>query len=197
MKKLSIFLLATVAVALLSFRAVHVDNFTADASASKLTWKGYKVTGEHAGTIALKNGSLQIDHGMLKGGSFEIDMNSMACTDLQGEYADKLMGHLKSPDFFNAAGFPTAKLVIKKAIATDSKGNYKIVADLTIKGITKEVKFNSALAQTEKQATATGKVVIDRSEFDIRFGSGSFFDGLGDKTIYDDFDINFTLVANK
>ncbi len=197
MKKLSIFLLATVAVALLSFRAAHVDNFTADASASKLTWKGYKVTGEHAGTIALKNGSLQIDHGMLKGGSFEIDMNSMACTDLQGEYADKLMGHLKSPDFFNAAGFPTAKLVIKKAIATDSKGNYNIVADLTIKGITKEVKFNSALAQTEKQATATGKVVIDRSEFDIRFGSGSFFDGLGDKTIYDDFDINFTLVANK
>ena len=196
MKQLSVFILAISAVALLSFRAAHVDTFTADASASKLTWKGYKVTGEHAGTVGLKNGSLQIDHGTLKGGSFEVDMTSFTCTDLQGEWADKLIGHLKSPDFFGSEANPTAKLVIKKAIATDTKGNYKIVADLTIKGTTKEVKFNTALAQTEKQATATGKIVIDRSDFDIRYGSGSFFDGLGDKTIYDDFDISFALVAN-
>ncbi len=195
MKKTSFLLIAIAAMATLAFRTAHVDNFTADASASKLTWKGYKVTGEHTGTVGLKNGTLQVDHGVLKGGSFDIDMSSMACTDMQGEYADKLMGHLKSPDFFNTAAHPTAKFVITKAIATDSKGNYKVVGDLTIKTTTKEVKFNANLVQADKSATATGKIVIDRSEFDVQYGSGSFFDGLGDKTIYDDFDINFTLVA--
>ena len=75
--------------------------------------------------------------------------------------------------------------------------NYLVVADLTIKGTTKEVKFAANLAQDGAKATATGKVVIDRTDFDVKYGSGSFFDGLGDRTIYDDFDIAFSLVAKK
>lgn len=197
MKKSIFSVLALLAFAAFSFTVNHTDTFTADAAASKLAWKGYKVTGEHSGDVNLKSGSLQIDHGVLKGGTFDIDMTSITCTDLQGEWAGKLVGHLKSPDFFGTEAHPTSKLVIKKAIATDTKGNYKIVADLTIKTTTKEVKFNVNLATTETTATATGKIVIDRSDFDVRYGSGSFFDGLGDKTVYDDFDINFTLVAKK
>lgn len=197
MKKAIFPLVALLAIAAFSFTVDHTDTFTADAAASKLDWKGYKVTGQHAGNVNLKSGSLAIDHGVLKGGSFEIDMASITCTDLQGEWAGKLVGHLKSPDFFGTDAYPTAKFVIKKAIATDTKGNYKIVGDLTIKTTTKEVKFNANLATDGSMATATGKIVIDRSEFDVRYGSGSFFDGLGDKTVYDEFDVNFTLVAKK
>jgi polyisoprenoid-binding protein YceI len=197
MKKLFFGFLAIAAVASMAFRNITAETFKADASASKFTWKGYKVTGDHAGTVNLQSGALMMEAGKLVGGQFDVDMNSMVCTDLQGEWADKLMGHLKSPDFFGTATYGTSKLVIKKASPLDTKGNYKIVADLTIKTTTKEVKFNCNVAQTDNQAIATGKIVIDRSDFDVRYGSGSFFDNLGDKTVYDEFDINFSLVANK
>jgi len=124
-------------------------------------------------------------------------MNSITCTDLEGEYAGKLVGHLKSDDFFGVAKYPTAKFVITKAIPQDTKGNYKIVGNLTIKEKTNEVKFAAAVSESNGTVNASGKITVDRSEYDVRFGSGSFFDGLGDKTIYDEFDLQVTLVAKK
>lgn len=184
-------------LAILAMSAANLNTYNVDVASSNIVWNGYKVTGQHSGTVKIKNGNLLFNNNQLSGGSFDIDMNSIACTDLEGEYAGKLVGHLKSDDFFGVAKYPTAKFVISRAIPQDTKGNYKIIGNLTIKQTTKEIKFPANLTENNGKVTATGKITIDRSEYDVRFGSGSFFDNLGDKTIYDEFDLNVTLVAKK
>ncbi len=171
--------------------------YNVDTNSSVIVWTGYKVTGKHTGTVKIKNGNLTLDNGVLTGGSFDIDMTSIKDTDLEGEWAEKLVGHLKSDDFFGVAGHPTSKFVITRAIPQDSKGNYKIIGNLTIKETTKEVKFLANVAEAAGTVTASGKITVDRSEYNVRYGSGSFFDGLGDKTIYDEFDLQVNLVAKK
>ena len=184
-------------LAILVMAANVADTYNVDVNSSTIAWTGHKVTGKHTGVVKVKSGNLNWDGGKLTGGTFEIDMNSITCTDLEGEYAGKLVGHLKSDDFFGVAKYPTAKFVITKAIPQDTKGNYKIVGNLTIKEKTNEVKFAAAVSESNGTVNASGKITVDRSEYDVRFGSGSFFDGLGDKTIYDEFDLQVTLVAKK
>lgn len=154
---------------------------------SKVNWKGYKVTGQHEGTINLKSGKLTFDGETLTGGSFVIDMPSISTTDLEGEYKGKLDGHLKSADFFGVEKFPTATLDFINVSGKD--GSYKVKANLTIKETTKAVEFS----MTVKENTATANLEIDRTEYDIKYGSSSFFDGLKDKAIYDNFDLNVYL----
>lgn len=178
--------------ALFSF-TLSVEKVNVDTTKSTIIWKGYKVTGEHTGTINLKSGALEMEDGKLVGGRFEIDMTSIKVTDLEGKWAQKLEGHLKSPDFFGVEAHPTATFVITKAAPKGTPGDYKIAGDLTIKGITKEIKFYAHLSEDGK--TATVKITVDRTDFDVRYGSGSFFDNLGDKTIYDEFDLEVTLVT--
>ncbi len=151
---------------------------------SKIVWKGYKVTGSHEGTIDLKSGSLTFEDEKLTGGEFVLDMTSIKCTDLSEDYAPKLEGHLKSEDFFSTDTYPTAKLKITKA-KSSGKNTYKVKADITIKEITKSIKFDVSVYG--KKATAS--LTIDRTDFNVKYGSGSYFDGLKDKLIYDDFDI--------
>jgi polyisoprenoid-binding protein YceI len=184
-------------LAILAMAAKVADTYNVDVNSSTIVWTGYKVTGKHTGYVKVKNGNLSWDAGQLTGGSFEIDMNSITDTDLEGEYAAKLVGHLKSDDFFGVAKYPTAKFVITKAIPQDTKGNYKIVGNLTIKETTKEVKFFAAVNESNGTVNASGKITVDRSEYNVKYGSGSFFDGLGDKTIYDEFDLQVSLVAKK
>lgn len=167
-----------------------------DATASKIEWLGKKVTGQHNGTINLKEGSLEIDGGVLKGGSFTVDMTSLVDTDLTGEWKDKLEGHLKSDDFFGVATFPTASFVITKSVP-QGPGKYKVIGNITIKGKTQEIQFPATLEEKDGKYVGKASIVIDRSKFDVKYGSGSFFDDLGDKTIYDDFELTVTLVANK
>jgi len=152
--------------------------------ASTVTWKAYKVTGSHTGTIALKSGALLFEDGKLNGGEFTVDMTTINTTDLSGDYKAKLDGHLHSDDFFSTASHPTSSLVFTKVEAS-GKNSYKVTGDLTIKGITKPVTFDVSIYGSK--ATATLKV--DRAAYDVRYGSGSFFDNLGDKTIYDEFDL--------
>lgn len=154
------------------------------ANESTVAWKAYKVTGSHTGTVDLKSGGLVFDNGILKGGEFIVDMTSITCTDLEGEYKQKLEGHLKSDDFFSVASYETAKLVFTNS-KPSGKNSYEVTGELTIKGITKPVTFDVSVYGSK--ATATLK--IDRAEYDVRYGSGSFFDNLGDKTIYDEFDL--------
>ena len=155
---------------------------------STVLWKGNKVTGSHEGVIKIKSGLLKFNKEELIGGEFEIDMNSLVCTDLSGEYKGKLEGHLKSDDFFGVTKFPTATLKIKKVIK--QKGNiYECTGDITINGKTEVVQFNTTLNKN----SATAKIKIDRTKFDVKYGSGSFFDGLGDNMIYDEFDLNINL----
>lgn len=168
-----------------------------DTQKSLVTWKGYKVTGEHAGKVNLKNGNLTFQNGILTGGNFEIDMNTITCTDLEGEWADKLVGHLKSDDFFGVSTYPTSRFVITKVVSKGKPGEYKVTGQLTIKGKTKEIKFDSVVKEVGANYVAESAIKIDRTEFDVRYGSGSFFDSLGDKTIYDEFDLNVKIVTKK
>lgn len=163
---------------------VEVEKKEVKTDESKVTWKAYKVTGSHTGTVDLTKGALLFNEGKLTGGEFEVNMTSLISTDLEGEYKGKLEGHLKSDDFFAVATHPTAKLVFTEVQAT-GKNSYEVTGDLTIKGITKPVTFDVSVYGSK--ATATLKV--DRAEYNVRYGSGSFFENLGDKTIYDEFDL--------
>ncbi len=151
---------------------------------SKVTWKAYKVTGSHYGSIALKEGALEFDGDKLIGGDFVVDMTTINTQDLEGDSKGKLDGHLNSDDFFSVATHKTSKLVFTDVKST-GKNSYKVTGDLTIKGITKPVTFDVSVYGSK--ATATLKV--DRTNYDVKYGSGSFFDNLGDKAIYDEFDL--------
>ncbi len=192
-------LIATIALLGMSFTLADGTSTTLniDTQNSVIYWKGYKVTGEHAGVINIKNGNLAFDNGVLTGGSFDIDMNTITCTDMTGEYADKLVGHLKSDDFFGVATYPTSKFVITKVVSRGKPGEYKIIGNLTIKNKTKEIKFDANVKESGANYVAEAAIKIDRTDFDVRYGSGSFFDSLGDKTIYDEFDLNVKVVTKK
>lgn len=199
MKKSAIILsfLAVAALMNMSFtNPVNEEVLTLNLDESEIVWRGYKVTGKHHGIVSLKSGDLEMEDGKLTGGEFEIDMTSIEVKDLQGEYAGKLEGHLKSGDFFGIEKHPTAKFVITQVVSRGKPGDYKIVGNLTIKDITKEIKFQANVKEEDGKKVATANITVDRSEFNVRYGSGSFFDNLGDKTIYDEFDLEVKLVAN-
>jgi polyisoprenoid-binding protein YceI len=188
--------LVVLAVLAMSFTEKLIDgNHEINASDSSVKWVGKKVTGQHNGTVAVKKGELVIKNGKLEGGTFVIDMPSITSTDLEGEYLQKLNGHLKSDDFFGVENYPEAKFSITKVTAKGSNGRYEVTGNMTIKSTTKPVTFDAQLVNNGDKVMAVADIVIDRSEFDIRFGSGSFFDDLGDKTIYDDFTLSVNLVA--
>ncbi len=197
MKSVSlIFALALISFAFTNPVAEKVT-YKADLSESVINWKAYKVTGEHAGTVPLKGGSLEYTDGVLTGGSFEIDMANLTVTDLEGEWKTKLEGHLKSADFFGVENHPTAKFVITQVVSRGTPGDYKVVGDLTIKEKTNEIRFLAKVSEEGDKVSANAETTIDRSRYDVRYGSGSFFDNLGDKTIYDEFDLTINLVAKK
>ncbi|MBK7095492.1 MAG: YceI family protein [Saprospiraceae bacterium] len=159
-----------------------------DPTKCTIDWLGKKVTGQHNGTVNLKYGSLTFKNSKLSGGTFTVDMASLTSTDLQGEYLTKLNNHLRSEDFFGTEKFPVSKMVFTK-IADKGQGKYTVTADLTIKDIKNSVQFDIVV----KGNTASGKIVIDRTKYGIKYGSGSFFDNLGDKAIYDDFELDVKL----
>jgi len=163
---------------------VEIEKKEVKTKESKVAWKAYKVTGSHNGTVNLKSGALMFDNDKLTGGEFTVDMTTLIATDLEGESRQKLEGHLKSDDFFSVASNPTSKLVFTNVKST-GKNSYEVTGNLTVKGITKPVTFDVSIYGSK--ATATMKV--DRTQFDVKYGSGSFFDDLGDKTIYDEFDL--------
>ena len=172
------------ATATFAFTNIEDGTVQVNVEKSSVAWKGYKVTGSHKGQIALKNGALTFNEGVLVGGEFSIDMNTIENTDLEGEYKTKLEGHLKSDDFFGVSKYPDAKLVFKTVKST-GKNSYEVTGDLTIKETTKSVTFDLSVYGNK----ATANVKIDRSKFDVRYGSTSFFDDLKDKAIYDEFDL--------
>lgn len=171
-------------------------NYKVDGTASSINWLAKKVTGQHGGTIAMTSGTLTVANDNITGGSFVIDMNSIKCTDLTGEWADKLIGHLRSDDFFSVEKNPTAQLTITK-VNYESANKANIDANLTIKGITKAISFPSAISKKGDVLVAVSTIRVDRTKFDIKYGSKSFFESIGDKAIEDEFEITVNLVAKK
>jgi len=191
MKHISIVLLITAITTLSSF-ILKDPEFKIDAQKSKITWVGKKVTGQHNGTVNLSEGSFTSKGKNITGGSFTIDMTSLK----DAEASARLETHLKSDDFFSSEKFPKSTFVIS---TIESKGSdqYVVKGNLTIKGITNEIEFPATIRITKDQLTATAKILVDRTKFDIKFRSGNFFENLGDKAIEDNFELNVDLVGNK
>jgi polyisoprenoid-binding protein YceI len=184
-KTIKIFaILSLVVLFTVSFTTINNEKREVKTDSSKVIWKGYKVTGSHEGTIAIESGSLIFNEDKLTGGEFVINMTTINSTDLEGEYKGKLDGHLKSEDFFGVLNHPTATLVFND-VTTSGKNSYNVTGDLTIKGITNPIAFTISVYGNK----ATVSLKVDRTKYDVRYGSTSFFDGLKDKAIYDDFDL--------
>lgn len=170
-----------------------------DLAASNLSWEGTKVTGKHAGKVKVSKGYLETKNNQVIGGQFEVDMNSITNEDLTDKtYNDKLIGHLKSEDFFNVAKFPSATFKIKSvAPKVTDKGTHEVIGDLTIKGASHPISFPATIVIGDGKIEAKGTAVVDRTLWNIRYGSGKFFKGLGDKVINDTFTVVIDIVARK
>jgi polyisoprenoid-binding protein YceI len=175
--------------------------YNVDASASTFKWHATKVTGEHYGVAKYSKGSVVVNGKSLKGAEIVVDMTTIDATDLTGEYHDKLVGHLKSEDFFSVAKFNSATIKVKSATpikgAAAGGNNFTIVADLTIKGITQEITFPAIVLINANEVVVNADIMVNRAKFDVRYGSNSFFEGLGDKAIADEFNVKVRVVAKK
>jgi polyisoprenoid-binding protein YceI len=175
---------------------VFSKEYRVNSTSSTLEWEAKKVTGQHVGTISFGEGVLNVERKKITGGKVAVEMNTIVDTDLTNDgYKQKLIGHLKSDDFFGVDKFPQATLEVTK-VALKSDNLYHFTADLTIKGISSAVEFDAEVKDDAGQLTATGLMVVNRTKYGIKYGSGSFFEGLGDKMIYDDFTLKFKLVAS-
>jgi polyisoprenoid-binding protein YceI len=168
------------------------DKLNADTGQSKLVWLGEKVTGQHTGTINLKSGWLTWRDNKIVAGEFNVDMASLK----DSEANDRLEGHLKSDDFFGVEKFPVAKLTLTGSTPFD-KGTGVVSGTLTIKGVTNPIEFKAALQKKDEGVWFFANIIVDRTKYNIRYGSGSFFDNLGDKTIYDEFKLKVSLLVKK
>jgi|FLOH01.1.fsa_nt_gi polyisoprenoid-binding protein YceI len=180
------------AIIMMSSTAMFAKEVVVNTKKSSVEWKGSKIGGEHEGYIQLKSGSFKLKNDKIVGGNFVIDMTTITNTDIENEkYNKKLVGHLKSDDFFGVEKFPTANFVVTSS--TEFKdGKATITGDLTIKGITESISFDVVRDGNDYAS----KINVDRSKFDVRYGSDSFFDNLGDKVIDDIFTLTIKLVVN-
>lgn len=193
MKHLLTFTVWIICVFSLHAISTHPTNDTKkvviDTEKSTIRWDGYKVTGKHHGQIKIHSGELLFRGEQLTGGHFVIDMHSIEVQDLQGDSRTRLENHLKSDDFFGVETYPQATLEIIKATSSNQQGAFEIEARLTVKEKTHPILFDATINSAGEMTIAEAKMKVDRSLYDVRYGSGSFFDNLGDKTIYNEFDI--------
>ncbi|MFK5877871.1 MAG: YceI family protein [Flavobacteriaceae bacterium] len=186
------------AVIFVSVTYAQEKKSTIDADNSSVNWKGFKPTGEHFGTINISEGAINIEDNKLIGGSFVFDMNTIVDTDMpaENEYNAKLVGHLKSVDFFDVAKYPTSKFEITLVKEVGEKLNVR--GNLTIKDVTKNITFTASLSTADGVSTLTSEVLtINRADYNVKYGSKSFFNDLKDKLINDEFEISFVVSTKK
>jgi polyisoprenoid-binding protein YceI len=176
------------------------ETFLLDTKKSKVEWTGKAVTKSHTGTIDFKSGNLVVDTKQILSGFFYIDMKTIACTDIKDPANNKqLVDHLKSDDFFSAAKYETTFKIVKATRdieAAEGQINYSIKGDLTIKGIKKTIEFPATVSFTKKQVVAKANVAIDRTNYNVKFRSGTFVQDLGDKVIEDTLRLKLNIVAD-
>ncbi len=185
-------LITSLAFLLISPVAIFADKtYTIDIEKSKINWSGSKkIGGGHRGSIKFKEGKVQFSAKSFKG-TFVVDMDSIICDDLKDmEYNVKLVGHLKSKDFFHVKKYRTAKLVVHEL--NRGKGDHHTaVGKITIRGITKKIKIPMVMKIKQNSFYAKGILKIDRTIFGVKYNSGKFYKALGDKLINDEFVLNF------
>jgi len=181
---------------LIAFSVSAQTTMMTSSENSTINWKGFKPTGEHYGTIMLKNGNFNVEGNQIKGGEFTIDMTTIVDLDMpaDNEYNAKLVKHLKSEDFFGVEKHPTANFKITKI---EKKGDKSLIhGDLTIKNKSNPVSFLAEVDFSNDVLTLKSETFkIDRSKWDIKYKSKSFFENLADNFIYDDMEITIEIEA--
>lgn len=174
------------------------SEYTVDTEASQIMWEGSKPTGTHHGTIKIASGTVHLNEGKVEAGNFVIDMNTINDLDLEGEDKAKLEAHLKGTvegkegDFFNVKEYPTAKFEMTGIENNVVKGN------LTIKDKTNAIEFPATVTmEGDKMMLKSEAFELDRTKWDVNYGSKSIFPNLGDKFINDTMKITVDLVATK
>jgi polyisoprenoid-binding protein YceI len=187
-------LLATAAFTAFSFAPEIAKVNTTE---STVTWTAKKVTGQHHGKVPITAATLDYENGKILGGTFEMDMTSLTVEDITDAGSNKkLTDHLKSDDFFSVEKHKKSSFKITNAKTSNGK-DYELTGNLTIKGITKPVTFPATVGVNGGKITATGKLTFDRTDYDIKFRSGTYFENLADKLIYDDVELDVKLVASE
>lgn len=184
-------LLFVFAMSALSFINVNGQGrLNADTQKSTLEWLGEKVTGKHTGTIKLQSGWLVIENNRITSGEFLVDMKTIRDND----GLTRLEEHLRSDDFFSVEKFPVTRLVITGSDSFE-KGTATVRGTLTIKGITNPLEFTAAMQKKDDGVWFYSNIAVDRTKYNVRYGSGKFFENLGDKIIYDDFKLKVALLV--
>ncbi len=197
----SIFILLGVLIPL-SLMSQSVQLYSLAVNKSTIKWTGRKILGSHYGYVNFKNGYIGVDGNKIVEGSFEVDMQTINVQDIEDKAMNqKLAKHLKSEDFFSVEKFPIAKFLITHVTqvktAKPNEPNFAITGKMTIKGITHTVAFPAFVKSEGNVIRAKAEFEIDRTKFDVRYKSGSFFEGLGDNLIYDNFTLELNLVFNR
>jgi len=174
---------------------METTNFKIVSSNSNVEWTGRKVTGAHNGTIGIKEGNFILNDGKVNNGKVVIDTASIKILDVTDPATNaQFAGHLASDDFFSIEKFPTAAFDIL-SVKEVSDSTFYLEGNLTIKDITQVVGFEATLENHKNAIKLSGKLIIDRTRYDIRFRSGNFFKDLGDTLIYNDFELDFNITA--
>ncbi|MBS4014646.1 MAG: YceI family protein [Bacteroidetes bacterium] len=172
-----------------------------DADKTTVAWIGSKMVGSaHDGKIGVKSGELYLVDDVLVGGKIVIDMTKIVVLDIENPAMNaRLKGHLESDDFFSVEKFPEAHFdmaqISQIEAAADGLPNFQIKGNLTIKGITHGIFFPAYVKVQDGKLTAKADFSFDRSLFDVRFGSGKFFENLGDNLINDEIRVGLDVVA--
>lgn len=177
---------------------VSAVTYIVNTEDSSIEWKGFKPTGTHHGTIAIKKGELNVNDGTIESGKFAIDMHSIYVQDIpeDDENHAKLTGHLKSADFFDVEVHSDAMFEVTGIETVD--GKTMLSGNLTIKDTSNNISFPVTTDVKDDTVTLTSETfTIDRSKWNVKFGSKSFFDNLGDKFINDGIELKVILTANK
>lgn len=172
------------------------QKYIIDTKESVVTWKGSKVLGSnfHTGYVYISEGELMIENGQLVGGKAVVDMNTIG--EKTHGSKNELVEHIQSPDFFDVEKFPVSTITITSVESTNAE-NKKVTGNLTVKGITHPVTFPATMEIKDGIVNANGKLIIDRTDWGIRYKSGKFFDILADEVIADSIEFNIKIVAKK
>lgn len=172
-------------------------NFKIQKKSSTVNWTGKKVLGLHTGSINISDGFIEIVNDLIKNGEIQIDMTSIIITDIEDKKThDDFLAHLLNDDFFAVDKFNIAKLLISGSEKMENN-KLKVSATLTIKDISHPVSFIATVEVFTNFVHSLGEIIIDRTMYNIRYGSGKIFQNLGNKLIYDDFVLQFKIIAQK
>jgi polyisoprenoid-binding protein YceI len=190
------------------------ERWNLNVSDSKIEWIGTKVTGYHTGTVPLKEGQIYVNNNEVTGGKFVMDIANMNVSGPKGSDSagnNKLLGHLKSADFFDVSKYPDAAFELTDVkpykgeaikdtsdVRQEEISEYKVTnpthlvsGNLTMKGVTKNIEFPARITVSGNIAEATAKFNINRKDW------GIVYKGKPDDLIRDDIHLGISIKASK